>query len=62
MVKETPETASEIADMLPNVDLIADGGPPKDGLASTLVDLTQLVPQILREGPITEKMIITSLE
>ncbi|MEC7878920.1 MAG: L-threonylcarbamoyladenylate synthase [Actinomycetota bacterium] len=60
--KETPETASEIADMLPNVDLIADGGPLKDGLASTLVDLTQPVPQILREGPITEKMIITSLE
>jgi len=58
----TPENASEIADMLPNVDLIIDGGPLKDGLASTLVDLTQPVPQILREGPITEKMIFDTVD
>ena len=58
----TPENATEIADMLPNVDLIVDGGPLKDGLASTLVDLTQPVPQILREGPITEKMIFDTVD
>ena len=60
--EDTPENATEIADMLPNVDLIVDGGPLKDGLASTLVDLTQPVPQILREGPITEKMIFDTLD
>tara|TARA_Y100001970_G_scaffold37473_1_gene46290 strand:- start:3730 stop:4347 length:618 start_codon:yes stop_codon:yes gene_type:complete len=59
--EDTPETATGIADMLPDVDLIADGGPRKDGLASTLVDLTHQVPQILREGPITEKMIFDTL-
>ena len=60
--EDTPENATEIADMLPNVDLIVDGGPLKDGLASTLVDLTQPVPQILREGPITEKMIFDTMD
>ena len=60
--EDTPENATEIADMLPNVDLIVDGGPLKDGLASTLVDLTQPVPQILREGPITEKMIFDTVD
>ena len=60
--EDTPENATEIAAMLPNVDLIVDGGPLKDGLASTLVDLTQPVPQILREGPITEKMIFDTLD
>ncbi len=60
--EDTPETAAGIADMLPNVDLIADGGPLKDGLASTLVDLTRPVPQILREGPITGKMIFDTLD
>lgn len=60
--EDTPENATEIAAMLPNVDLIIDGGPLKDGLASTLVDLTQPVPQILREGPITEKMIFDTVD
>ena len=60
--EDTPETAAGIADMLPNVDLIADGGPLKDGLASTLIDLTQPIPQILREGPITKKMIFDTLD
>ena len=60
--EDTPENATEIAAMLPNVDLIIDGGPLKDGLASTLVDLTQPVPQIIREGPITEKMIFDTLD
>lgn len=60
--EDTPENATEIAAMLPNVDLIVDGGPLKDGLASTLVDLTQPVPQIIREGPITEKMIFDTLD
>ena len=60
--EDTPENATEIAAMLPNVDLIVDGGPLKDGLASTLVDLTQPVPQILREGPITEKMIFDTVD
>tara|TARA_B100000953_G_scaffold149820_1_gene124037 strand:- start:82 stop:699 length:618 start_codon:yes stop_codon:yes gene_type:complete len=57
----TPENAIEIADMLPGVDLVVDGG-PLNGLASTLVDLSQPDPVILREGPITSEMVFKSLE
>jgi len=58
----TPENADGIKTMLPDVDLIIDGGPLKNGLASTLVDLTNPDPIILREGPISNKAIFESLE
>jgi tRNA threonylcarbamoyl adenosine modification protein (Sua5/YciO/YrdC/YwlC family) len=48
----TPESASEI------VDLVVDGGVLKDGLASTLVDLSQSDTVILREGPIKSEAIL----
>ena len=58
----TPESADEIKAMLSDADLIIDGGPLKNGLASTLVDLTNTVPIILREGPISSETIFESLE
>jgi L-threonylcarbamoyladenylate synthase len=35
------------------VDLILDGGPTRDGLESTVVDLSGAVPRVLRPGPIS---------
>ncbi len=58
----TLENAIEIVDMLPDVDLVVDGGTLKGGLASTLVDLSQPDPVILREGPVTSEMVFKSLE
>tara|TARA_B100000686_G_C16803374_1_gene987911 strand:- start:5719 stop:6345 length:627 start_codon:yes stop_codon:yes gene_type:complete len=58
----TPESADEIKVMLPEADLIIDGGPLKNGLASTLVDLTNPAPVILREGPISSETILESLK
>jgi len=58
----TPESAIKIAEILPDVDLIIDGGPLKGGLASTLVDLSQPHPVILREGPIPSEMVFKLLE
>jgi len=60
--EDTPETATGIANVLQGVDLIIDGGRLKDGIASTLVDLTQSTPKILREGPVTKDMFFKSLE
>jgi tRNA threonylcarbamoyl adenosine modification protein (Sua5/YciO/YrdC/YwlC family) len=54
----TPESASEIAKELAGVDLVVDGGVLKDGLASTLVDLSQSDTVILREGPIKSEAIL----
>jgi L-threonylcarbamoyladenylate synthase len=39
------------------VDLIIDGGPAPGGLASTVVDCSRGILQILREGPITREQI-----
>lgn len=35
------------------VDLILDGGPTRDGLESTVIDLSGKVPRVLRPGPIS---------
>jgi L-threonylcarbamoyladenylate synthase len=37
------------------VDLIIDGGPCKEGVASTVVDLTASPPRILRHGAISRE-------
>lgn len=49
----SPVTAQEVAEQLGDrIPLILDGGPAPGGIASTVVDLTQSPPRILREGPI----------
>lgn len=44
------------------VDMIIDGGPARVGLESTIIDLTENVPVILRPGYITEEMLEEVLE
>jgi L-threonylcarbamoyladenylate synthase len=49
-------TAVDVADQFPGgVELILDGGPAPGGLPSTIVDLTDTPPRVLREGlvPVT---------
>ncbi len=46
-----------IEDMNGRIDMIIDGGESQVGLESTIVDLTEDTPVILRPGYITEKMI-----
>jgi len=51
-------TANEVAESLGDaVDLILDGGPSPQGVASTVVDCTTDPPRVLREGPITWNML-----
>lgn len=45
--------AREVAAELPGIALVLDGGRTPGGLASTLVDLTQDPPRILRTGPVS---------
>jgi L-threonylcarbamoyladenylate synthase len=47
----TPATAAEIAVLFPDVTLVVDDG-PRDGVPSTVVDLTTTPPTVLRAGPI----------
>ncbi|MFC2029536.1 L-threonylcarbamoyladenylate synthase [Chloroflexota bacterium] len=49
-----PVTADEVEAGLPGgVHYILDGGPCPGGIASTVLDLTQSPPRILRRGPVT---------
>jgi L-threonylcarbamoyladenylate synthase len=41
--------------------LIVDGGPSPGGLASTIVDLTEARPRLLREGPVPFARVLESL-
>jgi L-threonylcarbamoyladenylate synthase len=56
--KPSPTSAKYVLeDMLGRVDMIIDGGDIEIGLESTIVDLTEDVPVILRPGYITMEMI-----
>ena len=51
-----PTTAQEVLQYLDGkIDLILDGGPTRLKVASTVVDVTETPPRILREGSITRK-------
>jgi len=43
------------------LDLILDAGPLKGGIGSTVIDVTANVPEILREGSVSSKHILTVL-
>ncbi|CAB4730661.1 MAG: threonylcarbamoyl-AMP synthase [Actinobacteria bacterium] len=47
----TPASAAEVALVFPDVALVVDDG-PRDGLPSTVIDLTTSPPTVLRAGPI----------
>lgn len=55
--KPSPTRASHVAyDLEGRVDLILDGGAAEWGLESTIVDVSQTPPMILRPGAITKEM------
>ena len=54
----SPHTAEEVRRQIgDSVDLIIKGGPPPDGLASTVLDITQTPPRILRLGAVSWEML-----
>ena len=56
--RPSPTTAQHVyEDMKGKIPLILDGGPVEIGLESTIVDLTDRVPTILRPGYITLEMV-----
>ena len=56
--RPSPATAEHVKeDLWGRIDMIVDGGPVGIGVESTIVDLTEEVPVILRPGHITKKMI-----
>jgi L-threonylcarbamoyladenylate synthase len=59
--KVSPTTASdvfeELSSYLSPADLILDGGPCQVGVESTIINCTQVIPEILRPGAITAAMI-----
>lgn len=56
--RPSPTTASHVwEDMNGRIDLIVDGGAVGIGVESTIIDLTEEVPTILRPGYITKEML-----
>lgn len=56
--RPSPTLASHVMDDLNGrIDMIIDGGPVGIGIESTIIDLTEDIPTILRPGYITEQMI-----
>ena len=56
--RPSPTEASHVVeDMTGRIDMIIDGGPSVIGLESTIVDMTEPVPMILRPGYVTGEMV-----
>lgn len=53
----TPDTATEIAEVLAGTDIVIDAGPCAGGVASTVVDVTGDAPSVLRPGPVPAERI-----
>jgi L-threonylcarbamoyladenylate synthase len=52
--RPTPATAQEVAGQLgPALPLVLDGGPSPGGPPSTIIDLSQAPPRLLRAGPLS---------
>jgi len=59
---EPPRTVQELSEALKGmVDVVLDGGPAAQGKPSTVADLSSDIPRIIREGPISLKMILDAL-
>lgn len=59
----SPTTARHVLDSLADaVDLVIDAGPTPAGIESTIVDLTESVPRVLRPGPIAPGDLANCLE
>jgi L-threonylcarbamoyladenylate synthase len=60
--EEPPRSVQEMSDeMKEMVDVVLDGGPTIQGMPSTVADLIQNKPRILREGPISLEAILDAL-
>ena len=60
--RPSPTRAEHVLeDMDGRIDMVLDGGPCKVGLESTVVDMTQELPRILRPGGVTPEMIKAAL-
>jgi L-threonylcarbamoyladenylate synthase len=59
--EEPPRSIQEISEELKKTDVVLDGGPTIQGIPSTVADLTQNKPKILREGPISLEAILGAL-
>lgn len=56
--RPSPTDAERVSeDLGGRIDIIIDGGPSEIGLESTIIDLTEEVPMILRPGAITREML-----
>lgn len=56
--RPSPTNAKHVAeDLMDNIDMLIDGGNTTIGIESTVIDLTQNPPVILRPGKITQKQI-----
>ncbi len=51
-VPEARDAAGVIGQLGDSIDLVLDGGPPRGGIASTVIDCSGELPRILREGAI----------
>ncbi len=61
--RASPTTLEEVfAQLGERIELIIDGGKTPGGMPSTLVDCTGDEIRVLREGPITEKELLSALE
>jgi len=53
-----PTTAEEVlAELRGKIEMILDAGPSRLGIASTVIDLTESPPKVLRAGSLTEDML-----
>ena len=60
--EEPPRRVQEMPNKLKTmVEVVLDGGPTAQGVPSTVVDLTQKKPRVLRQGSITLKAILDTL-
>jgi L-threonylcarbamoyladenylate synthase len=60
--ERNPLTAQDVLEQLGGrIELLIDGGRVPGGVPSTVVDCTKLIPEVLREGPITRAMILAAL-
>jgi L-threonylcarbamoyladenylate synthase len=56
------ESASDVADRLPGVDVLLDAGPAPGGLPSTIVAMNGAVPVLVRAGAVAWDRVIKSLQ
>jgi L-threonylcarbamoyladenylate synthase len=56
-----PYTGREALTALPDADLLLDAGPALAGIASTVVDLSQDEPRLIREGTLPFSSILAAL-